>query len=66
MVTGKYTPPNNPAKLLIIQLIGFPLLKTIINEAAIIPILEKETIVKSRITTLAKIFGLLKPTKTIS
>ena len=59
MVTGKNTPPK---KFAIPPNMGFripPLLNNRIEEAEIIPILEKEIIVKNKITNPAHILALL-------
>lgn len=51
---GKYVPPKKPKNRFINQVMGSPLLKTIIKAAEIIPMLLKEIAVRIKITNTAQ------------
>lgn len=57
MDTGKYTPPKNQDTPFINPTNGSPLLNNIIKDAEIMPMLEKEIIVKAKITIEANMFA---------
>lgn len=55
---GKYTPPRSAENVEISQVTGSPFLKSIINPAEIIPILEKQIMDKIKIIPAKKKLGL--------